>query len=121
MKRLLFVLSFLVISSMAFAQVNGGLQGPAAKNYKYWLDKNKPVATEIVTTDKEPLQGPAAKNIKWYSQSVDNKYIAIETVTARPRVIGPNAKHARPYHFRHMRLVSDNSNEGQDNLSSRKD
>ena len=70
MIRLLFVVSFLAISSMAFAQANGGLQGPAAKNYKYWLDKNKPVATEIVTIDEEPPQGLAAKNKKWHFQSV---------------------------------------------------
>jgi hypothetical protein len=117
------MMMFLASGTFAMAQANGGLKGPAAKNYKYWLDDNKPVATMVVTSDQEPLQGPAAKNKIWHkTREVDeNKYVAVETVTARPRIIGPNAKHTRPYHFRNMRVVSDDSETGLDNFTTTKE
>ena len=40
MKRLLLLFTLLAFGGAAMAQANGGLQGPAAKNYKYWLDKS---------------------------------------------------------------------------------
>ena len=120
MKRVLFLLSLFVVSSGAFAQgVKGGLKGPAAKNYKYWLDDNKPVATEVVTADSEPLQGPAAKNAKWHKRSVENNYLAIETVE-RPRLVGPKAKNSKPTDFRYSKLEAlKDASEDQDKISSR--
>jgi hypothetical protein len=117
------MMMFLASGTFAMAQANGGLQGPAAKNYKYWLDDHKPVATMVVTSDQEPLLGPAAKNKNWHKTREGNeeKYVAVETVTARPRIIGPNAKYARPYHFRNMRVVSDNSEAELDNFTSTKE
>ena len=121
MRSLLLMMIFLASGTVAMAQANGGLQGPAAKNYKYWLDDNQPVATKVVTSDQKPLQGPAAKNKQWHRQSKDHSYVAVETVTARPRIIGPNAKYARPYHFRNMRVVSDDSEAGMENFTSTKE
>lgn len=123
MRSLLLVMVFLASGTLAMAQANGGLQGPAAKNYKYWLDDNKPVATKVVTSDQQPLQGPAAKNKTWHTtrEHSAEKYVAVETVTARPRIIGPNAKYARPYHFRNMRVVSVDSEAVMDNITSTKE
>ena len=101
MKRLLILISLLSISSMAFAQVRGGLQGPAAKNYKYWLDDNKPVATKVVTSDQETVLGPTAKNQTWHRQSEEadkaETYNTVATVTDRPRLMGPKAKNSKPW------------------------
>ena len=123
MRSLLLVIMFLASSTLVMAQANGGLQGPAAKNYKYWLDDNRPVATKVVTSDQKALQGPAAKNKTWHTRMADSEqsYVAVETVTARPRIIGPNAKYARPYHFRNMRVISDDSEAGLENFTSTKE
>ncbi len=121
MKRLLFLISFLAVSSMAMAQVNGGLQGPAAKNYKYWLDKNKPVATEVVTSDQQPLQGPAAKNTTWQDRQ-EGTYNSIEINSDRPQLIGPKAKATKPSKYsKYSGLASNNDKEEQVDLTSTKE
>ena len=101
MKGLLLSLALLAVGSTALAQANGGLKGPAAKNYKYWLDKNKPIATETVTITQKPEIGPAAKNKTWHNKKEAYKYVPIATVTARPRVIGHAAKRVRPFDFQY--------------------
>jgi hypothetical protein len=123
MKSLLMVLVFLASGTFAMAQANGGLKGPAAKNYKYWLDENKPIATKVVTSDQKPLQGPAAKNKNWHKQQepARDSFVAVETVTARPRVIGPGAKFIRPYQFRYMRLIPRDSGGKEESITSTKE
>lgn len=102
MKSLLLTIAMVTVGAYGYAQVNGGLTGPAAKNYKYWLDKdNKPQGTEVVTSDQEPLQGPAAKNHKtWKNESQEEvNHNAVASVTHRPRLLGPKAKNAKPWTF----------------------
>jgi hypothetical protein len=101
MKNLLLTITLVTVSAYGYAQVNGGLQGPAAKNYKYWLDKdNKPQGTEVVTNDQKPLQGPAAKNHKtWKKAGQEVNHSTVATVTHRPRLLGPKAKNVKPWTF----------------------
>ena len=100
MKSLLLTIAMITVSASGYAQMNGGLQGPAAKNYKYWLDKdNKPQATEVVTNDQEPLQGPAAKNHKLWKQDQVVNHNTVATAANRPRLMGPKAKNAQPWSY----------------------
>lgn len=100
MKSLLLLIAMMTVGALSYAQVNGGLKGPAAKNYKYWLDdNNKPEATEVVTLDQEPLQGPAAKNRKVWQQEQDVNYNTVATLSTRPRLMGPQAKNYKPWKY----------------------
>jgi hypothetical protein len=69
------------------------LKGPAAKNYQSY----QTTASSLVTTDQEPLQGPAAKNAQIRKSDQSYALNAVETNADRPRLIGPQAKNAKPW------------------------
>lgn len=123
---MLLLISMMTVSAFCYAQVNGGLQGPAAKNYKYWLDEdNKPQPTEVVTKDQEPLQGPAAKNHQAWKDDGAVTYGQVETSADRPRLMGPKAKNSKPWKYSQYTKV-DTPDEPEDpsvpsDLKSRKE
>ena len=66
MKNIALILGVLLISFSAFAQQKtnvkqNDLQGPAFKNYKYWMHETTPVKI-YSENNKVALQGPAYKN-----------------------------------------------------------
>lgn len=85
-----------MFSVVGYAQVNHGLKGPAAKNYKFYMDDNKPEPTEIVASTKDPLQGPARKNAKLGKEIDLTQTNTVVTTTKRPVLMGPKAKSTKP-------------------------
>jgi len=96
MKSLVMFLAMMMVSTIGFAQVNHGLKGPAAKNYKFYMDKNKPEPTEVVASTKDPLQGPARKNAKVIETIDVSATSKVATSSERPVLIGPKAKSTKP-------------------------
>ena len=120
MKNLVLLIAIMTIAGMGFAQNKQGLIGPAAKNYKPWLDDQKPAPTKVVTVDQEPLVGPAAKNGKSWSGERALTYSQVETLSPRPMIIGPKAKSTLPlkYMERNMAKVP-RQPKGEKNLENK--
>lgn len=98
MKKLIgmLIVIFMAVGT-AEAQIPAGLKGPAAKNYKPWMDKNKKDETSIVTVPtKEILKGPEAKNKKPWANK-ENWTPAIPVSEAKPKLKGPAAKNYKPW------------------------
>ena len=89
MKILAAAMAILFITGTSFAQNRQRLVGPAAKNYKFWLDDQKPTTKIVVTTDQVPLMGPAAKNNVPRSHKKTAKYTQVITAAPNEFVRGP--------------------------------
>lgn len=98
MKNLIGILAALfVIVGTLEAQVPAGLKGPAAKNYKPWMDKNKKNKVSIVSIpERKPLKGPEAKNQKPWGDK-EGWAQAIPVSEAKPKLKGPAAKNYKPW------------------------
>ena len=65
MKNLILALALLFACSISHAQARNGLKGPAAKNYKPWMQPTKAFTPSVAVSDyKNRLKGPSAKNSK---------------------------------------------------------
>jgi len=97
MKSILFAIAFMTVATFSNAQDRLDLKGPAAKNYKPWLKKDKAEPKKVYTlTETKKLQGPLAKNKKsWKKEKAT--YKEVKLVSTRPRVTGPKAKNAKPW------------------------
>lgn len=92
----IFIVMFVTVCSLE-AQVPAGLKGPAAKNYKPWMDKNKKDKRSIVSIpSKKALQGPEAKNFKPWANKEDWTP-AVPVSEAKPKLKGPAAKNYKPW------------------------
>ena len=97
MKSILFATVFMFVASFSIAQDKNDLKGPAAKNYKPWMKKEKTEPKKVYTlTETKKLQGPLAKNKKSWKKK-DANYKEVKLVSTRPRVTGPKAKNAKPW------------------------
>ena len=96
MKSTVILIAVMMFSAFGYAQVNHGLKGPAAKNYKFYMDDNKPAPTEIVASTKDPLQGPARKNAKLEKEVDLTQTNTVITTQERSVVVGPKAKSTKP-------------------------
>lgn len=97
MKGLIIAVAFMTVASFSYAQDKGDLKGPAAKNYKPWMKKEKTESKKVFTiASAQKLQGPAAKNKKSWEKDQIN-YNEIELKATKPRVTGPKAKNAKPW------------------------
>jgi hypothetical protein len=97
MKKVAFILGFLLVSFGAFAQKRSDLQGPAYKNYKPW--KHKTVPTVLYTdNNKKSLTGPAYKNYKpWRDDSKTERVKVNTSGTERQKLTGPAYKNYKPW------------------------
>ena len=84
------------MAGLGMAQNRQRLIGPAAKNYKFWLDDQKPVTSKVVTANKKPLVGPAAKNTLPRSHKKPITYTQVKSVALKPVARGPRAKSNLP-------------------------
>ncbi|WP_162342152.1 hypothetical protein [Cyclobacterium salsum] len=97
MKGLIIAVAFMTVVSFSYAQDRGDLKGPAAKNYKPWMKKDKAESKKIFTlAGPKKLQGPAAKNNKsWEKDQITFKEVKLQAT--KPKVTGPKAKNAKPW------------------------
>jgi len=102
MKKITFILGFLLVSFGNFAQEKptverSDLRGPAYKNYKPW--KHKTVDTKIYSVNrKKSLTGPAYKNYKPWSDTTKREAVLINTSgTERQKLRGPAYKNYKPW------------------------
>ncbi|MDN3686586.1 hypothetical protein [Cyclobacterium jeungdonense] len=97
MKGIIIAIAFMTVASFSYAQDKSDLKGPAAKNYKPWMKKDKADPKKVYTlSETEKLQGPAAKNKKSW-KSDDKNFKEVKLVSTKPRVTGPKAKNAKPW------------------------
>ncbi len=97
MRKIVFLLVFLVVSFSAFSQEKtnikrSDLQGPAYKNYKPW--KHNVKTTKVFTQNsKKKLLGPAYKNYKPWNDNSKKELVIIKIGDSeRQRLKGPAYK-----------------------------
>ncbi|WP_299548934.1 hypothetical protein [Seonamhaeicola sp.] len=99
MRTLIFTLAMVFIASGVFAQKRSDLKGPAYKNYKPWLnkDKSEPATVVYTTTKKEKLMGPAFKNNKPWQNNNNKEYNKVAFNSKRVELKGPAFKNYKPW------------------------
>lgn len=100
MKKLMVFLCFLMMGGVAMAQAPKHLKGPAAKNYKYWQDKDKndqSGSTLVAHENKPQLTGPAAKNRKAWDKDKNQKFRAVKSGNLHKDLKGPKYKNMHPW------------------------
>lgn len=102
MKKVAFILGFLIVSFGSFAQEKknvkrSDLRGPAYKNYK--PGKHKTIAPAIYSVNrKKSLRGPAFKNYKPWRDTTKVETVLINTGgTERQKLRGPAYKNYKPW------------------------
>ena len=102
MKKIAFIIGFLIVSFGTFAQEKknverSDLKGPAYKNYKPW--KHKTVTSAIYSVSKKKsLTGPAYKNYKPWRDKRKMETVLINTGgTERQKLMGPAYKNYKPW------------------------
>ena len=102
MKKVTFILVFLIVSFGTFAQEKtnvkrSDLRGPAYKNYK--PSKHKTVTPAIyIVSNKKSLTGPAYKNYKPWRDTTKMETVLINTGgTERQKLMGPAYKNYKPW------------------------
>ncbi|TMM31477.1 hypothetical protein FDT66_05810 [Polaribacter aestuariivivens] len=96
MKKILFFIAVL-FGFNAVAQNTKKVQGPEAKNYKYWEHKKVPTIITLNSFEKLDLKGPEFKNLKiWERKLSDNKIVLARNTKIR-KVTGPKAKNYKPW------------------------
>ncbi|HJS01234.1 MAG TPA: hypothetical protein VJ780_09890 [Flavobacterium sp.] len=102
MKKIAFILGFLVISFSTMAQEKNNvkqsdLKGPAFKNFKSWM--HKAVPTKVYSeTNKVSLQGPAYKNQKPWKNTPKEDLALVKTAgSERQKLTGPEYKNHGPW------------------------
>lgn len=102
MKKVAFILGFLLVSFGNFAQEKktekrSDLRGPAYKNYKPWKHKTVTPAIYLVNK-KKSLTGPAYKNYKPWRDTTKTETVLINTRgTERQKLRGPAYKNYKPW------------------------
>lgn len=102
MKKIVFLLGFLVISISAMAQdkdnvKQSDLKGPEFKNFKSWM--HKAVPTKIYSEkNKVTLQGPAYKNQHPAKSIPQENLVLVQTTgSQRQQLTGPAYKNHGPW------------------------
>lgn len=102
MKKIAFILGFLVISFSAMAQEKNSvkqsdLKGPAFKNFKSWM--HKAVPTKVYSeSNKVALQGPAYKNQHPAKSIPQENLVLVQTTgSEKQKLTGPAYKNHGPW------------------------
>lgn len=103
MKKIAFILGFLVISLSTMAQEKDNvkqsdLKGPEFKNFKSWM--HKAVPTKIYAeNNKKSLQGPAYKNQQPFKNTSKQEDLVLVKTTGseKQKLTGPAYKNHGPW------------------------
>src|SRR5690606_17164498 len=97
-RKIVLLIGFVAMSSIAFSQTRNDFQGPKAKNYQAWKHSVETTDVEIVDNQDEVVRDPKAKNrnhnLRTADTTVDNNRSSTENLLNNERLglKGPKAK-----------------------------